>query len=107
MNWKTGKPRPLCGSLEHPFSDGEIPVMGEKEQELHQLKNKFTLLTQESIDVVKSKTKISADLTNSENNHIRIQKLIKQKQELKNGLASNIKKLDVHSTFSTISIQKY
>ncbi|HPQ20285.1 MAG TPA: SbcC/MukB-like Walker B domain-containing protein [Saprospiraceae bacterium] len=93
-----GKPCPLCGSLEHPFSDGEIPVMGEKEQELHQLKNKLTKLNQESLEVVKSVAKISADLTNSENNRTRVKYLIQQKQESKDGLLSNIKKLDIYHT---------
>lgn len=38
---KDGEACPLCGSLEHPFALGNIPKIGEKEQQLGDLKKQF------------------------------------------------------------------
>ncbi len=32
-----GKPCPLCGATEHPFAEGNVPVLDETEQEIHAL----------------------------------------------------------------------
>ncbi len=33
-----GKPCPLCGALEHPYAEGNVPQIGDREEELRQLK---------------------------------------------------------------------
>ncbi len=38
---KEGESCPLCGSKEHPYTAGNIPIMGEKEKELNDLKKQL------------------------------------------------------------------
>jgi len=41
-----GKPCPLCGSTEHPYAQGNVPVLNEVEAELKKAKNEFKKISQ-------------------------------------------------------------
>ena len=42
-----GKPCPLCGALEHPYAEGNIPLMDEAEAELKKAKQAFKAASEE------------------------------------------------------------
>ena len=60
-----GKPCPLCGSLEHPYSLGNEPKIGEKESDLKNLKNKEQQIINEIQQDEKTLTKLISDKDNT------------------------------------------
>jgi exonuclease SbcC len=81
-NLKDGQDCPLCGSTEHPYALGNIPVFDEKENELKKLKKELSEkeeeLRQEQLKLVN----ITSNSSNASQN--------KQKEE--NDLSDNISK---------------
>ncbi|HPS70815.1 MAG TPA: AAA family ATPase [Bacteroidales bacterium] len=65
---RDGVPCPLCGATEHPYAVGNIPLMGEKEQELHALKSKSKELTTQIQCIEKKITQLSSDKANYSSN---------------------------------------
>jgi len=60
-NLKDGEECLLCGSLEHPFAIGNIPILGDKEIDLLALKKDFQVATNDVIISEKKIAKLLAD----------------------------------------------
>jgi exonuclease SbcC len=66
-----GEPCPLCGSLEHPFAEGNIPEIGTKEQEVLNLKNQSSLLLEHILQYKNKESKLKSDQENCLANKIK------------------------------------
>ncbi|MDR3047241.1 MAG: AAA family ATPase, partial [Bacteroidales bacterium] len=67
-----GQPCPLCGATEHPFSQGNIPIVEDKKQQLCQLKEALEKLS-------KTMQNYSLKKTAQEINQVHYKKLIEDK----------------------------
>jgi DNA repair protein SbcC/Rad50 len=64
-----GKPCPLCGSTEHPFADGNVPVPDEIEQKIESLTKLIDTADEQEADIKKleqTETTARNNLNNSE-----------------------------------------
>ena len=61
---KDGEKCPLCGALEHPYAQGNIPQLGEEESELAKQKKQFQEVTN---GVLQNEKELARLISNSEN----------------------------------------
>jgi len=99
-----GKPCPLCGSIHHPFAEGNIPSSEEAEKELGKL---ITLLEEHNKLSQKLEKLVAAERSSGENlttvkaqHELEIQQKVGIEIEIKNKAAELEKK---RSSFDTIS----
>ena len=59
---RDGESCPLCGSLEHPFAQGNLPNLDHSEQELRQAKDKLKKTSQAASDLLISLAKLDQEL---------------------------------------------
>jgi exonuclease SbcC len=98
LNLKDGEECPLCGSLEHPFAKGNIPITDENEMVLKSLKKNLqdtiSIMRQNEINLERLVTVNENDSNNKEKAK---NLLIKNTEQL----ANSLKELkDINSTFS-------
>jgi len=100
-NLKDGEPCPLCGALEHPFAKGNIPKIGEKEQELATLKKQH----QDTTKIVQQNEKNLATLISDHENALKNK--AKEEKTLSDNSAKQIEILsEIKSINPAFSIPK-
>jgi exonuclease SbcC len=93
-----GVPCPLCGALEHPFTQGIEPKIDEKERELKNLKKQEQMLSSAILQDEKTKAKIRSDINHSLINcEKEKEKLITNRQKCEEVI---IEIVGINSTFS-------
>jgi exonuclease SbcC len=79
---KDGEDCPLCGSKEHPYALGNQPIIGEKENQLIQLKNDFKKKAKELEQIKISYSTLTNDIKNAtktlSNTSVRFKELISE-----------------------------
>jgi len=61
-----GKPCPLCGSPDHPYAQGNVPVLDEAETELKKTKGEYKGVSERLSKLEASLVKIVADIQHAE-----------------------------------------
>ena len=88
-----GKACPLCGSLKHPFADGNEPKICEKETELNNLKTQFQTITDDTQQTEKTLAKLISDKENSQKNKLKEEVILCENQKKQKNILFKIKAL--------------
>jgi exonuclease SbcC len=75
---KDGEECPLCGAKEHPFSKGNIPQIGEKENELKNKKQQLRVLSNQILNEEKTLEKLKSDKSNAQKNNQETEREIRE-----------------------------
>ncbi len=120
LKLQQGKPCPLCGSLEHPFSENSFVLNSESKNELERLNSEFNEFSKKIVEAEKSLTEYETTV-NIENKNIKhfeqeinslnqdIEKLISQhfKEYSQNEIFENLNKIssDINSELQNYRIK--
>jgi exonuclease SbcC len=97
-NLKDGEECPLCGALEHPYAKGNVPKIGEKEQELAILKKQFQDTTKTVQQCETKLAKLISDNENALQNKAKEEKTLSDNSTKQKDTLSEIK--NINSNFS-------
>ena len=97
---KDGEACPLCGSLEHPFALGNIPQIGEKEQNLKLLNKQYKEAVDEIQMKEKNQAKFVSDLNNLKGNMNKEEKYIEENFKKQNEIMIELNNLCNEYAFS-------
>jgi len=61
-----GKPCPLCGAIDHPYAQGNVPVLNEAEAELKKTKNEFKEVSEKLSKLEAGQVKTITDIRHAE-----------------------------------------
>jgi len=61
-----GKPCPLCGAIDHPYAQGNVPVLNEAEAELKKTKNEFKKVSEKLSKLEAGQVKAITDIRHAE-----------------------------------------
>jgi exonuclease SbcC len=89
-----GKPCPLCGALDHPYAQGNIPEMDTIQKECNEIKKTIKVVRQYQKDITQQEKELTQEkqaLQKLENN---IELLLKEKEGFHNQLTEYQQKLD-------------
>lgn len=90
---KDGDPCPLCGALDHPFAEGNIPQIGEKEKELQSLRSHIKEITFNIQWIEKKLTQIGSDNRNYLTNRSKEELTLKENLQKLTSLYAELHKL--------------
>jgi exonuclease SbcC len=93
-NLEDGKPCPLCGAVQHPYAQGNIPQSGEKENELRTLKQQFAEINQRISANGKALAKIQSDAENAVKNRQQAETKLLAQQGNKTVILAEIAKFE-------------
>lgn len=88
-----GKACPLCGALEHPFAQGNIPEIGEKQTERASLKEKIEQIANEILQNEKKLAKLVSDNDNTLKNKAKESVLLQENYLKQEKIVSEIKNI--------------
>lgn len=80
---KDGEPCPLCGSTEHPFAQGNVPRIADKEKELIKVKKQFDELNFEIQTLIEKKASLSTQKENTQKNRKKAEEILENNQKKK------------------------
>jgi len=90
---KDGKPCPLCGALEHPYTIGNEPKIGATETELETLKKQEQEITHLIQQEEKTLTKLISDKVHAQNNREKAEKFFEENNNKRETIFTEIKGL--------------
>ncbi len=96
---KDGESCPLCGALEHPFAQGNIPQMGKKQTERTFLKEKHEKITNEILQNEKKLAKLVSDRDNILENKAKETFLLQENYSKQKEITSEIENTDPNFSF--------
>ena len=89
-----GKPCPLCGALDHPYSLGDEPKIGAKETELEALKKQEHEIAHLIQQEEKILTKLASDKDNAQNNREKAERFFEENTSKREIILTEIKGLN-------------
>ena len=103
LHLRDGEACPLCGSQEHPFAEGNIPVIGNEEQLVATLKQQLTDTTEEVQQNKLNLERAVADNTNSLINKAREEQNVSENLLKQEQLVAELK--ETNPTFSVPEVE--
>ncbi len=91
---KDGEACPLCGALEHPFAQGNVPQIGEKEKELATAKNELKKLSDTISTNQKELTRLETELKNAQTNRAEKEKTKQENSEKLSNTLDEIRQIN-------------
>lgn len=91
---KDGEACPLCGALEHPFAQGNVPQIGEKEKELAAAKDKLKKLSDSIGTNQKEQTRLETELKNAQTNKAEKEKTKQENSEKLSNILDEIRQIN-------------
>ncbi len=95
---KDGEACPLCGALEHPFAQGNVPQMGEKEIELATLKRQWQEISKTVQQNEKNLVTYNSDRDNALKNRAKEEKYLSDNLEKQKEILAEIKSVQADFT---------
>jgi len=95
---KDGEACPLCGALEHPFAQGNVPQMGEKEIELATLKRQWQEISKTVQQNEKNLATYNSDRDNALKNRAKEEKYLSDNLEKQKEILAEIKSVQADFT---------
>lgn len=91
---KDGEACPLCGALEHPFAQGNVPQIGEKEKELAAAKDELKKLSDTIGTNQKEQTRLETELKNAQTNKAEKEKTKQENSEKLSNILDEIRQIN-------------
>lgn len=93
-----GEECPLCGALEHPFAQGNMPLLGDKENELIFLKKDLQILSKSNIQNEKTRATLVSENENALKNIEKEKIILSDNLSMQKEILSELK--NMNATFS-------
>ncbi len=94
QNLKDGEACPLCGALEHPFAQGNVPQIGEKEKNLATAKNELKKLSDTIGTNQNEQTRLETELKNAQTNRAEKAKTKQENSEKLSNILDEIRQIN-------------